>query len=272
MSDTLEPLDPAVRELVEAEKARPEPPTGLADGIMNRVATTLIFAPSAAAKAMSTDGSGRPEISPDPTSALPPVRASGGGLHASARFLRAQGTRAALIFLGGITAGAVGHGVIERVIGRAPPSGVASPVAWPVAPTPPLEAHSPPGGAVAEPPAQPPAESAPLSRRPARPPSVPVPSPSLESGGKLAAERKLIEIARTALGRGRYDEALKSLGRHATQFSDGELEEEREGLMVLALIGHGDRAEARARGERFLQRFPHSLFAQPIEAALRSIP
>jgi len=55
--------------------------------------------------------------------------------------------------------------------------------------------------------------------------------------------------ARTALGRGRYDEALKSLRRHATQFSEGELEEERRGLMVLALVGHGDGAEVRARAK-----------------------
>jgi len=274
LSDNLEPLDPFVRVLVEAEKARPEPPTSIGDRIINRVAMTLVLDPSGVSKTVSTDGNGPRELSPDPSAAFPSAAAAGSGGSASATFVLSRGWGATLIFLGGLTAGAVGHGVVERVMEQKPPPRVAAPVAL----APPPATPFPPSGPVLEPRSERPKEPAPAGiekspvRQVARIAPAPVPRTRLEPGGKLAAERNLIEIARTALGRGRYDEALKSLRRHATQFADGELEEEREGLMVLALIGHGDGAEARASGQRFLQRFPRSLFAQAVETALRSIP
>jgi outer membrane protein assembly factor BamD (BamD/ComL family) len=68
------------------------------------------------------------------------------------------------------------------------------------------------------------------------------------------------------------DSALATLQRHARLFRDGELAEEREGLMVQALVGSHDYAQARERAERFHKRYPRSLFAPAVEQALRSIP
>jgi outer membrane protein assembly factor BamD (BamD/ComL family) len=88
----------------------------------------------------------------------------------------------------------------------------------------------------------------------------------------LAAERKLVEMARTALTRGETDGALAALGRHVRQFPRGRLAEERESLYVQALAASGDSVQARARGKRFYRQYPHSLFAPVVEQALRSIP
>jgi TolA-binding protein len=88
----------------------------------------------------------------------------------------------------------------------------------------------------------------------------------------LAAERKLIEMARTALSRGQTDGALVSLGRHARLFPNGQLAEERESLYVQALVSSGAFEQARGRGKRFHRRYPQSLFAPVVDKALQSIP
>jgi TolA-binding protein len=89
---------------------------------------------------------------------------------------------------------------------------------------------------------------------------------------RLAAERRLLEIARTALGRGRTDGALATLHQHARLFPSGQLAEERESLLVQALVAKGDYAQARERATRFHRQHPHSLFAPVVEQALQSIP
>jgi hypothetical protein len=87
----------------------------------------------------------------------------------------------------------------------------------------------------------------------------------------LAAERALIEQARTALARGRGDVALAALDRHARAYPRGALEEERESLRVEALAGDGRSDQARAAGARFHRRFPRSIFAPVVDEALRSL-
>ncbi len=89
----------------------------------------------------------------------------------------------------------------------------------------------------------------------------------------LAGERNLIEIARTALGRGHADSALASLRRHARLYPGRRAaREEREGLSIQALVVSGDVAAARERTARFRERYPRSLFTPAIDEALRSIP
>ena len=85
----------------------------------------------------------------------------------------------------------------------------------------------------------------------------------------FAAERALLETARTALSRGQSDAALEVLSRHARRFSHGRLVEERESLWVQALVQAGRDPEARERGERFRRQFPSSLFQPIIDAALK---
>jgi hypothetical protein len=87
---------------------------------------------------------------------------------------------------------------------------------------------------------------------------------------RLAAERALLDRARSALMRGDGETALGPLGKHARSFPRGQLVEEREGMRVKALVLAGRQTEARARASSFRRRFPHSLFLPVVEAALRS--
>lgn len=108
-----------------------------------------------------------------------------------------------------------------------------------------------------------PTHSAPLHRSDAR--SEP------DRDTELARERALIETARTALSRKQPD-AIDRLLQHETQFPNGRLAEERESLLVLALLQAGRMEEANLRADRFRARWPSSLLLPVLNAALRSIP
>jgi hypothetical protein len=149
--------------------------------------------------------------------------------------------------------------------------------AEPIAAPPPVAEVSP-----APEPAQPPvvasspaaSTSAPAGARSAATPGGPA-SAQADVPGRdvdLAAERALLEIARTALARGQSARALEALQRHATEFPRGRLGEEREALSIQALLAAGRRDEARARAERFEKTFPRSLLLPAIDAALAPKP
>jgi outer membrane protein assembly factor BamD (BamD/ComL family) len=89
---------------------------------------------------------------------------------------------------------------------------------------------------------------------------------------RLEAERKLVEMARTALARGQTADALAALRRHQRFFPNGELAEERDGLWVSALVATHEYAQAREQAVRFRRHHPHSLFAPVVEQAIQSIP
>jgi len=100
------------------------------------------------------------------------------------------------------------------------------------------------------------ASSAPAARTPAR----------MSGGGTLEAERAVLDVARTALGRGDGDHALRAIDEHARSFPHGALAEEREAMAIEALrLLHRD-DDARARLERFRARFPTSLIRPALEA------
>lgn len=99
----------------------------------------------------------------------------------------------------------------------------------------------------------------------------PAPAAKDDRDTDLARERALIETARTALSRQQAD-AIDLLLRHEQQFPRGRLAEERESLLVQALLQAGRIDEARRRGARFRARFPRSLLLPVVDAALRSIP
>lgn len=82
------------------------------------------------------------------------------------------------------------------------------------------------------------------------------------------AELALIDQANAALARGRHEAALASLRDHLRRFPDGALVEERERLWIDALLRGGQRAEASARAERFVRRYPESVHRARVAAAM----
>lgn len=89
-----------------------------------------------------------------------------------------------------------------------------------------------------------------------------------EAARALAKERALLEVARTALSRGDATAALASLEKHRAQFSDAKLGEERDALLVLALVGAGRVGEAEKAAARFERAHPRSLLLSTVKAAV----
>ncbi len=84
----------------------------------------------------------------------------------------------------------------------------------------------------------------------------------------LGRERALLAIARTAVARGQGDAALTALDRHAQQYPNGQLSEERESLRIQALVAAGRKNEAERRATDFRGRYPESLQKKAIETSL----
>ena len=98
-------------------------------------------------------------------------------------------------------------------------------------------------------------------------PSVAAPTP-VPSSSNLAAERAVLDEARTALGRGNGQHALEATARHQREFPRGQLAEEREAIAVQALTNLQRCDEATARGNRFKQRYSNSVLGPVVDAAL----
>jgi outer membrane protein assembly factor BamD (BamD/ComL family) len=96
-----------------------------------------------------------------------------------------------------------------------------------------------------------------------------VPTRSAET---LAAERSLLDEARSALRAGDASGALRDLDLHAQRFPAGILAEERDAMTVEALVAAGRADDARAAGARFRGAHPGSLLQPMVEDALKSIP
>jgi len=94
---------------------------------------------------------------------------------------------------------------------------------------------------------------------------------ALSSRG-LAAERALLDVARSALARGEAGEALAATSRHAHEYADGALVEEREAIAVKALVALGRKDEARTRVRALEQRFPAGLSVRAAKAAVDGAP
>jgi hypothetical protein len=105
------------------------------------------------------------------------------------------------------------------------------------------------------------------SAAPRAPAERPGTSTSARAGeGTLEAERAVLDVARTALGRGDGANALGAIDEHGRRFPRGALAEEREAMAIQALRLLGRDGEARARLERFRARFPTSLIRPALEA------
>ncbi len=186
----------------------------------------------------------------------PPPSAPASPAAPAAQALGVGGVRRVLgIFLVGAAVGAGGYGVLQAVRQPAPAQPAALPIARETVPPPTPE----PSALQVEPP-------------PTPAPRVSVREPGESRDQRLAAERRLLEQARTALVNGNADAAIVSLRRHARVFADGQLAEERDALLIRALVSTGDYAQARARTSRFHRQHPRSLFFETVEQAIRSIP
>jgi hypothetical protein len=107
-----------------------------------------------------------------------------------------------------------------------------------------------------------------LSSRPA----ASVASARADASSSLEAERALLDVARTALGRGDGANALRATEEHGRKFPRGILSEEREAMSIQALrLLHRD-DEAEARLGRFRGRFPSSLIRPALEAPQGGAP
>ncbi|MGB0591692.1 MAG: hypothetical protein ACPGU1_18605 [Myxococcota bacterium] len=134
-----------------------------------------------------------------------------------------------------------------------------TPVPAPVVVTPnatePVPGHS--SAVPASPPKAPLAASKPMKATPTKAPMR-----------DLAAERKLLDRARAALGSRDQPGALRIVRSHRAKYPRGALVEERESLWVRGLLESGQVAPGVKRGERFLKRFPRSIHRGAVERAL----
>jgi hypothetical protein len=238
MKKDIDPLDPELRSLFDAEADFPPEPAATRASVWDKVQGAITVAPL-----VSSDAGGS---SPPPAS---------GALSKS--------TIAALAFLAGGLTGAGAYHFADRT----PPPLVAP------ADTPALVADAGASNAKAPPPAfsavvaPPPAVSAPEppALRGSLPPSIAsTRSPTTD----LARERAIIDVARTAVARNRLSAALEAINRHAREFPKGQLSEEREGLRVLALARDGKSDEARERAAAFKKRYPKSMLLPATEDAV----
>lgn len=89
-----------------------------------------------------------------------------------------------------------------------------------------------------------------------------------KSSGDLAVERRLLAVARTALGRSNGADALASCDEHERRFPKGELVEEREAIAVQALVQSQRVGEAHDRANRFRQAYPKSILLPAVMASV----
>jgi len=83
-------------------------------------------------------------------------------------------------------------------------------------------------------------------------------APEAAGRSALRQERELVDGAAGALKSGNAQQALTLGAQHERRFPAGQLAEEREVIVIEALIALGRRSEAGARTERFRKTFPSS--------------
>jgi pyruvate/2-oxoglutarate dehydrogenase complex dihydrolipoamide acyltransferase (E2) component len=262
MSDAPDRLSPELEAFLAPERRRPDPPADVQSEVLSRVGATLGWSGG-----------------PGPGGAPPGGDIGGGigggsaGAHAAGAVAKGALAKTVVTLVVGGVIGAGVHEVYDRTTDRRGEHASVAVVAPPAPPALPLPAPAPPPAAPAVAPQPEPA--APRAVRAENPPARAEHAAKTEARERdrnLGAERGLIEQARTALAREQGAAALAVLDRHARDFPQGELEEERESLRVQALVGLGQSDQARKTGARFHRRFPRSIFGAVVDEALKSIP
>lgn len=186
---------------------------------------------------------------------------NGGGSDADllGRLLHAKGLVASAFVVGLVTGGAaVGLMLGKQAPVAAVPAASATSASAPSAPELPLTVTNPP----------PPVPSAtlPASAAATLPPQASAAGAASDSD--LGAERALLSIARTAIGRRDGAAALTSLREHKRRFPRGRLSEERETLWIQALVLEGDTDAARTKAKTFHSKYPDSILGRGVEQSL----
>jgi hypothetical protein len=99
------------------------------------------------------------------------------------------------------------------------------------------------------------------------------PRPSAEAssqGSSLARELRLLDTARSALGRGDIAAVLATLDRYERAFPGGKLRTEGAMLRVDALLARGDVMAARALARDLLSRDPSGPHARRLRTLLEN--
>jgi hypothetical protein len=181
----------------------------------------------------------------------------GGGGGGGAPAKAALGTKAIAALLGTFALGAIVGITLDRSLTPPP---VAAPVVTVIARAPDTIAKPVASDAV-------PASSLPDAPRAAATVVTEAPSaPAAPSARGLAAERALLDVARSALARGEAGDALAAADRHAREYPEGALAEERDAIAIRALAALGRRPEAKTRAAAFERRYPKSLALGAIHA------
>jgi hypothetical protein len=92
-------------------------------------------------------------------------------------------------------------------------------------------------------------------------------APAPAEGSTLEEERRLLDIARSAVVSGAWRAALEAVDAHQARFPDGALAEEREALAIQALAA-SDAKAAGARAAAFRKRWPSSILEPVIESVV----
>lgn len=257
----LEPLASDIAQLLDGEKQIAPVASEVQQRVLDRVEWTTTVLPPVGAGGDGGAGG--------------PIGAAGGASAASAvgsLFSKQIAIGLATFALGGV----VGAGLHATLATRAlAPS---APIAASSQPTAPklsaVESAAP--QVAAAPSTAPSARSAPAASEARAAPSASASAePDAGAPGRdtdLASERALLEIARTAVGRGQAGAALDALARHAQQFPRGRLTEEREVLWIQALASSGRMGEARQRAQQFRRTFPRSMAMPAVDAVVGSNP
>jgi hypothetical protein len=248
MSDAdLPELDATARALLSAGGGTIEP----APGAQDRVATRL----AASIAALGPGGGG-----------------GGGGASATSNASTGTGTlpRVPMWVVGAafVVGGAIGFGVHGAVAAR--DGSTSSTTVVTVAKT--IEAPAPSASAVPSGSS----EAVAVASVPAISPSSLPLAPDSSSATRfnhaadLSEERKILDDARAAFGRGDPDGAVAKARAHERRFPHGALSEERDALWVQALAQAGKSDEARARAAKFEQNYPESMLLPSVKAAAQS--
>jgi hypothetical protein len=282
MSDDLDPLPPlgglALRAL-SAERARGDVDPAMQERILGRVVASVAIGAAVTGVAATAHAAGATGAAAGTATG---AAATGAAAAATGLTLKTLPWILAAFVVGGGVGAAV-HAAVAPSSPVATSSGpslsASAPVGWP-APVvlPPAPSSASPAEPIVVPvgalPSAPSAAAVTTSNAPHAPASATGSTPSIAtapSGGAdvdLAAERSLVDRARTALGRGQSSDALAALDAHAARYPHGRLSEEREALAVEALARSGRMDLALARAARFRTSYPNSVFRGVVDAAL----
>jgi hypothetical protein len=241
--DDIPPLDDEARGVLEAERCRGDVAPHLSDAILRGVLTARL--PGAA-----------PPAPPAPKVDAP---------RSPLRWKVPMWTVPAALVVGAVAGGLAVRAQTPPAPPRLTPLPAMSIVI--AAPAAPPKAAEP----IASPSAEP--STSPSAEPPRHPSAAPSAAASAEpKSDTMPRERALLDVARTAFGKRDPRATIAALEQHRREFPNGKLAEERDALMIEALVEAGRGSEAKQRGAEFKASHPKSILAPAVDDALKSAP